>query len=212
MAPAATVTLVGTVTPEIAEASAIDKPPVGAALLKVTVAVAVLGPVTDVGLTARVLIVGAETPSVPVTEPPFAVAVIVADWFVPTATVVAVKVAVVAPAATVTVAGTLTVELFEESDTLWPPAGAAALSVTVPVELVPPTTVVGFSETLDTPIGLTVRVPVAELPFAVPLMVAETAEVTAVVFTVKVAFPEPAVKVTVAGTVADVLLELSVAW
>ena len=36
-----------------------------------------------------------------------------------------------------------------ESATCAPPAGAAALSVTVPVEELPPVTVVGFSESED---------------------------------------------------------------
>ena len=44
---------------------------------------------------------------------------------------VAVKGAVVAPAATVTEAGTVTAELLLASVTASPPAGAAALSVTV---------------------------------------------------------------------------------
>jgi|SRR5882762_1228567 len=64
-----------------------------------------------------------------------------------TALVLTVNVAVVAPAATVTLDGTwATVVLLLESATVAPPAGAAPLSVTVPVEEFPPVTVVGFSE------------------------------------------------------------------
>jgi hypothetical protein len=59
--------------------------------------------------------------------------------------VVAVKVAVVAPAATVTDAGTWVAAVFElVSVTNAPPAGAAAVNVTVPVDEAPPTTEVGF--------------------------------------------------------------------
>jgi len=62
--------------------------------------------------------------------------------------VVAVKVAVVAPAGTVTDAGTWAVAVLElVSVTNAPPAGAAAVNVTVPVDEVPPTTEVGFTLT-----------------------------------------------------------------
>jgi hypothetical protein len=64
-----------------------------------------------------------------------------------TALVLTVNVAVVAPAATVTLEGTLaTVVLLLESATIAPPAGAGPLSVTVPAEEFPPVTLVGFSE------------------------------------------------------------------
>ena len=57
------------------------------------------------------------------------------------------KVALVAPAGTVTLEGTLaTAVLLLESVTWAPAAGAGPLSVTVPVEdCKPPTTLVGFS-------------------------------------------------------------------
>ena len=57
------------------------------------------------------------------------------------------KVAVVAPAETVTVAGTVAADvLLLASGTTAPPNGAATVSVTVPVEEFPPTTLVGFKE------------------------------------------------------------------
>jgi hypothetical protein len=64
-----------------------------------------------------------------------------------TALVLIVKVALVAPAATVTLEGVpAAVVLLLESVTTAPPDGAAPVSVTVPVEdCVPPTTLVGFS-------------------------------------------------------------------
>ena len=63
--------------------------------------------------------------------------------------VVTVNVALVAPAGTVTLAGTEVEAELSESDTDAPPAGAAALNATVPVEELPPTTELGLSETDD---------------------------------------------------------------
>jgi hypothetical protein len=62
-----------------------------------------------------------------------------------TALVVTVKVRLVVPAATVTLAGTLADGESSDRDTRVPPDGAAALSLTVPVEELPPTMVVGLS-------------------------------------------------------------------
>jgi len=63
-----------------------------------------------------------------------------------TALVATVKVALVAPAATVTLGETVaTVVLLLERLTTAPPAGAAPLRVTVPCEEFPPVTLVGFS-------------------------------------------------------------------
>jgi hypothetical protein len=60
--------------------------------------------------------------------------------------VLTVNVAVVAPAATVTLDGTVAAAvLLLESATVAPPAGAGPLNATVPVEGVPPMTLVGFS-------------------------------------------------------------------
>ena len=64
-----------------------------------------------------------------------------------TALVLTVNVALVAPAATVTLEGTVAAPvLLLESVTCAPPDGAGPLSVTVPVEEFPPVTLVGFSE------------------------------------------------------------------
>ena len=60
--------------------------------------------------------------------------------------------ALVAPAATDTLPGTLAAVLSSESATTAPPAGAGALNVTVPCEDVPPTTVDGLT-TSDVGIG-----------------------------------------------------------
>jgi hypothetical protein len=64
-----------------------------------------------------------------------------------TALVLTVNDALVAPAATVTLEGTLaTVVLLLERATCAPPAGAGPLNVTVPVEEFPPMTLLGFNE------------------------------------------------------------------
>src|SRR5438067_4059692 len=73
-------------------------------------------------------------------------AVIVASVARTTIAVFTVNVALVAPAAIVTLGGTEAALLLLESATTAPPAGAGPFSVTVPVELPngPPTTVDGF--------------------------------------------------------------------
>ena len=76
---------------------------------------------------------------------PLWAAVMVTGVDAPTLDDVAVNVAFVAPAGTVTLADTLaTPGLLLESDTTAPPAGAALESVTVPCELDPPVTLVGL--------------------------------------------------------------------
>src|SRR5438445_625349 len=64
---------------------------------------------------------------------------------VATAVVVTLKVALVAPAPTVTLDPTWADGSLLERVTTAPPAGAAPLSVTVPVELFPPVTLVGLT-------------------------------------------------------------------
>ena len=67
-----------------------------------------------------------------------------------TALALMVKVALLLPAATVTLAGTLAAALLLESVTAAPPVGAGPLSVTVPVDdCVPPVTLVGFNVSED---------------------------------------------------------------
>ena len=68
-----------------------------------------------------------------------------------TALVLTVNVALLAPAATVTLAGTVAVDvLLLERETAAPPVSAGPLSVTVPVEdCTPPVTLAGFSVSED---------------------------------------------------------------
>jgi hypothetical protein len=65
------------------------------------------------------------------------------------------NVAEVEPAATVTLTGTLAAAvLLLVSVTTAPPAGATPLSITVPVDPVPPVTLAGFTETEEITGGL----------------------------------------------------------
>ena len=137
------------------------------ARLSVTVPVELSPPRTDVGfklsalkVTGAVLIVNV---AVLVTIP--AVAVIVADVAVLIAVVVTVNVAVDAPAATVTLAGTVADALLLERLTTIPPVGAGEPSVIVPVAFVPPFTAVGFTETaVRTPAGTDIDLATSVFP------------------------------------------------
>jgi hypothetical protein len=80
-----------------------------------------------------------------------------------TGTVVTAKVAVLALAATVTLAGAVAAALLSERVTTIPPLGAGAFRVTVPVEELPPTTLVGLILT-EASQGLMVRVAVRVVP------------------------------------------------
>ena len=74
-------------------------------------------------------------------------AVIFASVSVKTALVVTVKVAVDAPAGTLTEEGVAALGVLEESETLNPPTGADPLRVTVPVADLPPATTEGLTDT-----------------------------------------------------------------
>src|SRR5271167_2252662 len=206
VAPAATVTLAGTVAAALLLDKVTDSPPVGAALPKVTVPVDEVPPVTEVGFSVTDDTTGGFTVNTAVLVPPLKVAEMVADAVLATAVVVTVKVAVVAPAATVTLAGTVAAALLLDKVTDSPPVGAALPKVTVPVDEVPPVTEVGFSVTDDTTGGFTVNTAVLVPPLKVAEMVADAVLATAVVVTVKVAVVAPAATVTLAGTVAAALL------
>ena len=72
-----------------------------------------------------------------------------AEVEVVTELVVILKLALLLPAVTVTLVGTLVALEFSESVTTAPPAGAAALNVTVPVEEFPPTKLVGLRDSVE---------------------------------------------------------------
>ena len=86
--------------------------------------------------------------------------VMVAEVTVPTAALSTGKVAVVAPSATVTLAGTVAASLSLDNVTTAPPIGAGLFRVTVPVEDSPPTTLAGFNDTAESAGGLIVSVAV----------------------------------------------------
>jgi hypothetical protein len=76
-----------------------------------------------------------------------------------TTLVVIVNVALVAPAGMVTLEGTCAIEtLLENRFTRAPPVGATPFSVTVPLELFPPTTVLGVLVKPDRVAAYTFRV------------------------------------------------------
>jgi len=139
---------------------------------------------------------------------PLSVAVIVTETEEVTDSDVTVNVAEVALAGTVTLAGTVAEGLLLDSVTTVPPGSPKPLRVTVPIELAPPTTVVGFNVKDDRPVaaGTTVSVAVTErLSVAVITEVAE--EVTVCEVIENVAEVALAATITEGGTVvADVLL------
>jgi hypothetical protein len=144
---------------------------------------------------------------------PAAVAVTVAVVVVMTDTVLTVKVALVAPAATVTLAGVDAAAELSLSDTTRPPLGAAALNVTVPVDALPPTTLVGLTATAERVVpvespGVTVRPVVCCRPVLSPRpeITTPVVEPTAAVFTTKLPLEAPSGTVMEAGTVATAVL------
>src|SRR2546422_8933508 len=93
-----------------------------------------------------------------------------------------------------------------------PPTGAAAVSVTVPVLPVPPTTLVGLTVTEDKlaggGTGLTVSTAERETALKVPVIDSTVEAVTDVVVMEKGALVAPAATVTLAGTGATAGLAL----
>jgi hypothetical protein len=113
------------------------------------------------------------------------------------------KVALVAPAGIVTVAGTVaTPGLLEASDTEMPPLGATPLSFTVPVEVLPPTSVVGVTDSKYNDGGVTVRfADFIETPLPA-VIVTGVEDETGMVVTLNVPLVAPAGMVMLDGTPA----------
>ena len=123
-----------------------------------------------------------------------------AEVFSVTADVRMVNVADVAPEGTVTLAGTCAAAVLPlDNSTVVPLEGAAAFKVTVPVDEIPPTTVVGLRVTELRFSKLTVNPADCFVPY-VPEMFATVALVTVEVETPKVAVKLPAGMRTLGGT------------
>jgi hypothetical protein len=158
--PAETVTELGTVTFDQLEANPTTEPPAGAGELIVTVPCEEDPPATvdgerEMPVSVRGVIVRvAGSVAVP------KVAMIVAETVLDTVEVEIVNVAALAPAETVTWAGTVALELLDDRITEAPPGPAGPFSVTVPTELFPPLTEGGASTRLVRVAALTVRVDV----------------------------------------------------
>src|ERR1700691_3204776 len=206
VAPAATVTLGGTVaTAVLLLVSVITAPPVGAGPASVIVPCGLLPPNTLLGLSAREDSRGA-TVRFAVWFTPLYVAVIVATEVVATPAVLIAKVPLVAPAGTVTLGGTVaTAVLLLASVISAPPVGAGPANVIVPVELPPPKTLFGLNAREDSR-GVTVSVAVCFPPLYVAVIVTAVVVATPVVLIAKVPLVAPAATVTLAGTVATGLL------
>jgi ABC-type Fe3+-hydroxamate transport system substrate-binding protein len=101
------------------------------------------------------------------------VAVIVTGVELDTADVLMVNVAELAPARTVTLDWSAALVLFDERLMPIPPVAAGPDNVTVPVDLVPPTTEAGETVTLNTLGGLMVKVADFETLPSVPVMTAD---------------------------------------
>ena len=220
VAPAGTVTFAGTVAAAVLLLDSVTTaPPAGAALVRVAVPVDAFPPTTLVGLSviadsaaaggggAGGVTVSAAVFVAPPNEP-----VIVTPVEAVTVDVVTPNVALVAPAATVTLAGTVaTAVLLLDSVTTAPPAGAALVSVAVPVDAFPPTTLVGLSAIADSAAaggGAAAAFTVSEVEALNrnnPEIVTAVSAVTDVVEMGNVALVAPAGTVTLAGRLAAVL-------
>lgn len=146
------------------------------------------------------------TVSVAVRDAPLNVPVIVTEVDAVTLLVVTVKVALVAPEGTVTLPGTVAALELSESDTTAPPLGAAALRVTLPVDELPPVTLVGVTVTDDRAgVGADGFTVIDENSNPVSIWAESWTEVGELgnVFTSKVALVAPAGIKTLYGTLAE---------
>lgn len=154
------------------------------------------------------------TVSAAVRVTPAYTALIVAVVVAVTDVVVTVNVLLVEPAGTLTLAGVDAAEELSESETTAPPLGAAALNVTVPVEELPPVTLVGLSETVESvgpldPDGLIVSVALCVTFSCVAEITTVDVCDTCAALTVKVALVCPSGTTTLNGTVASTVLLLA---
>ena len=137
------------------------------------------------------------------------VAVMFAVWAAVTFVVLTSNVAALFPAATMHVVGTVAAGLSDVRLTTKPPTGARPVNVMVAVDEVPPVTAAEASLRLLTDGAKTVIAVVAVDAPKVAVSLTGVSEATADVLTVNVPDDLPPRIVTVAGTVADELLEVS---
>jgi hypothetical protein len=153
LAPAATFTEGGTVTPAVLLVSVTTAPPAGAKPFSATkFPLPLMPPTMGFGVRFNSDMTGASTVSVAVLVTPFAEAEMVTGRLAGTGVVVITNVGdTVAPGATVTEAGKVTLESLLVRDTTRPPAGAGPTSETElePVMPEPPSWDVGESDTDD---------------------------------------------------------------
>lgn len=199
-APATTVTLGGTETALELEDRLRTVPAGGANPERVTVPVAEAPPGTEFGETEIEATVDEITVRLAFLVTPPKDAEIVAVTEVATPEVEAVNVAVVAPPATVTVAGNPTTALPEPKLTVSPADGAALPIVTVPVEFVPPTTETGLKLRPVSVGGRIVREAVCLVEPSVAVMVTTCCTATAELLIVKLALVALPGIVTVCGS------------
>lgn len=147
--PAGTTTATGTVAEALLEDKVIEAPPAGAGVVSLTVPVDDKPPLTADGETPRLWIPDAMIVKLADSVMSTNWAEIVTEVLLATPVVPIVNVALVAPVATVTVAGTVAATLFEERLTTEPPGGAGYVNVTFPVDGVPPDTVIGVTDTAE---------------------------------------------------------------
>ena len=135
-------------------------------------------------------------------------AVTVAVWLLGTEMVATVNVALVVPAGTVTLVGVDADVELSLRDTTVPPLGAAAVNVTVPVDDVPPTTVVGLRLTPESDVeagaSSTVIAENRMVPFSDAVRLTVVVRDEGDVVMVKFALVAPAGTITLAGTLTDV--------
>ena len=211
VAPATTVTVAGTLRAGLLLDSPTLVPPAGAALVRVTVQALVAAEPKVVGVqVTEASATGADKVNETVGEALPRVAVSTAVPFALMVPAVAVKLAEVAPATTVTVAGTLRAGLLLDSPTTVPPVGAAALKLTVQADVPDVASEVGLQlkELRLTACTTDTIPPVAEIGRDVPPAVLATGFVTPIVVVCEVVVCE-SVTVTVATTPLEIVLRLS---
>jgi hypothetical protein len=206
--PPGTVTLAGTLVAVEFSLSDTTAPPLGAGPLKVTLPVDELPPVTLDGLTETADSDAAGVPSVTLIEANWNALSIAAESCTVVAmlgNVVTVKLALVAPPGTVTLLGT-------SAESGWllprliatPLGGAAPPSLTVPVAVPPPTTLVGLtvSDVRAGSVGYSVNWCDNVTPPPETQIVTAVGALTGAVAMSKKPWPLPAKTVAVSGTVA----------